>query len=152
MLIIGTFEHSIELEQALAVLEHNGIPRKQILLIPMETAPAASFRYAENPLDIYYKSFEFGVACATLASVFGASVGFILTWGPILWGLIASFSGFAAGFGIYFLINKRLHSPKKKKLPEVAVIVQCSESESAFVEETMWNYRVLTVGQTISPS
>ncbi|MDP4091953.1 MAG: hypothetical protein Q8920_01175 [Bacillota bacterium] len=32
MLVIGTFEYSIELEQVLEELEHSGVPRKKLLI------------------------------------------------------------------------------------------------------------------------
>lgn len=152
MLIIGTFENSIELEQALAVLEHHGISEKQMLVVPMDTDPIVPNQYIGRSRDVYYKSVEVGMAGATLASIFGASAGFALKWGPIFWGLIAAFTGFSTGFGIYFLINRGKHRRLPQKLPEVTVIVQCSEDQSALVKETMWHYRVLTVGQTASPS
>ncbi|MFH5187055.1 hypothetical protein ACHHV8_33215 [Paenibacillus sp. TAB 01] len=38
MLIISTFEHSLEVEEALAVLEQKGVARSAIMLIPMDSA------------------------------------------------------------------------------------------------------------------
>ena len=152
LLVIGTFEHSIELEQALAVLEHSGISRNHILVVPMDTDPTPPIQYIGKSRDRYYKGIEVGMACATASSVLGISIGFILTWGPIIWALIFAIFAFAIGFGIIQLISKDNHRHLPKKLPEITVIVQCSEVQSILIMETMWKYRVLTVGRAPEPS
>jgi hypothetical protein len=35
MLVVSTFEHTLQLEQALAVLEQRGIHKESILVVPM---------------------------------------------------------------------------------------------------------------------
>ncbi|WP_078410900.1 hypothetical protein [Priestia abyssalis] len=153
MLIIGTFEHSIELEQALAILEHSGISRDHILVSFMDSEPTSPSHLMSKSHDVRSKGFEVGISFATGSAVIGASVGFILTWGPIIWGLIASFIGFGIGFGLYYIIkkgNRRSHFAKK--LPEVTIVIQCTEDHSNHIKEIMWNYRALTVGQVLQPS
>jgi hypothetical protein len=49
-----------------------------------------------------FKAIEVGMACATGFSVLGASAGFVLAWGPVIWGLLAACFGFGIGFGLYF--------------------------------------------------
>lgn len=147
MLIIGTFEHSVELEQALVVLEHSGISRKYIMVVPMDIDPQNPTQFISNAHERYYKGIEVGIACATASSVIGTSVGFILAMGPVFWGLTAACVGFAIGFGIYLLVRKGSHRHLPKRLPEITVIVQCSKDQSILVMETMSRYRVLTVGQ-----
>ncbi len=152
MLIVGTFEHSLELEQVLALLEQRGISRKHILAIPMDTEPKPPIKFIARLRDLHSKAIEVGMACATGSSVIGISLGFILTWGPIIWGLLAALIGFSIGFGIYVLINRGTYRHLPKKLPEVTVIVQCPEDQSMLVMEIMWQHRVLTVGQAPEPS
>lgn len=152
MLIIGTFEHSLDLEQALAIMEHSGISRKYILVVPMEIDPKTPTQFYSNEHERYSKGIEVGIACATASSVVGTSVGFILALGPVFWGLTAALIGFTIGFGIYLLVKKGNPRHLPKKLPEITVIVQCSEDQSLLIKETMWRYRVLTVGQVPDPS
>jgi hypothetical protein len=147
LLIIGTFEHSIELEQALTLLEANGIARNKILAVPMDTDPQSSIPSMHKSPDLHTKGIEVGIACAAGSSVIGIGVGFILTWGPIFWGLIAAFIGFVIGYGVYHQISKTPHPSLPKKLPEVTIIVQCQKDQSGFVIETMWNHHSLTVGR-----
>ena len=152
LLVFGNFEHSLELEQALAVLEQNGVSRRHIMVVQMETDPKSPLQYIGKSRDRYYKGIEVGMACATASAVVGISIGFVLTWGPILWALICAFVGFTIGFGIYLLANKNNYRHLPKKLPEVTVIVQCPEAQSERVMEIMWKYSVLTVGRAPEPS
>ena len=148
MLVIGTFEHSIELELFLATLEkQDGLSRNQILVVPMDIDPKSPTQFISKSRDLYSKAFEVGMAGATASSVVGTSVGFILKWGPIFWGLIAALIGFSIGFGIYVLAKKGTYRNLPNKLPEITIIVQCEEEKSIIVMENMWKHRVLTVGR-----
>ncbi|HEX9059825.1 MAG TPA: hypothetical protein VF941_06575 [Clostridia bacterium] len=146
MLVIGSFEYSIELEEALKVLEHKGILRKSILVIPMDASPTEDTQYIGKSRDRYNKGIEIGMSFATAFAVVGMSRGLALKWGPVFWSLIFAFAGFFISFGIYLYLNKNTHRHLPKKLPDVTVIVQCSEEKSTMVMETMWEYRALTVG------
>ena len=148
MLVFGTFEHSIELELFLTTLEkHDGISRDHILVVPMDTDPKPHIQLISKSRDLYSKGFEVGMAAATASSVVGTSVGFILQWGPIVWGLLSALIGFTIGFGIYFLAKKSSYRKLPNRLPEITVIVQCDEEKSRIVMENMWKHRVLTVGK-----
>ena len=148
LIIIGTFEHSLELELLLGSLENNCISRKNIRVVPMESDPKNPFQYDSKKKDIKYKAAEVGISCATGFSVVGASVGFILPWGPVFCGLIASVLGFFVGFTVYSYL-KKLKSYKNipDKLPEVTVMVKCQEEQSVSITNMMWKYRALTVGK-----
>jgi hypothetical protein len=152
MLIIGTFKHSIELEQVLTVLEQIGIPREHIMVVPMGTYPQPPLHYMNKLPDLYAKGMEVGMACATASTIVGTSIGFILEWGPIFWGLLASVIGFSIAFGSYLLINRGAHRRLPKRLPEITVIVQCPPERIVQIMEAMWQYGVLTVGQAPQPS
>ncbi|MGW9019836.1 hypothetical protein, partial [Priestia megaterium] len=107
MNIIASFDRSVYLELALTALKENGIPKEQILAVPLDK------RTEERKLfDTIHKSdgislFDLGASLAVVFSVFGASYGFIATWGPIIWGLIGTAGGFLIGFLIDLFITKR---------------------------------------------
>jgi hypothetical protein len=148
LLIIGIFEHSLELEQALAQLEKNGIARKHIKAIPMDTDPNSPNQLISKKRELHYRASEVGMASATACSVVGTSIGFILKLGPIFWGLFTAIIGFIIGFGLYLIFKKRTHRNLSKQLPEVIVNVNCKEEQTDFVMKTMWKYNALTVGKT----
>lgn len=146
MVIIGTFEQSIELEQALAALEKNYVHREHILVVFMEELPT-DMQCPGRTRDIRSNSFEVGIATATGSAVIGASKGFELALGPIIWGLIAAFTGFIFGYGIYYFYNKKKYLSKPAKATtEVTVIINCKEHQAHNIKELLWKYRALSVG------
>jgi hypothetical protein len=146
LLIVGTFEYSVELEQALAVLEHMGFPQKSILVVAMDSDPDVDNQYIGKSRDRYYKAFEIGMAGAAASSVIGMSIGLVLKFGPVFWGLLFGLFTFWIGFAVYLLINKDNSRHLPKKLPEVIVLVQTAKEKSELVMGTFWKYRALTVG------
>ncbi|NQX58419.1 hypothetical protein [Paenibacillus qinlingensis] len=150
MLIISTFEHSIEVEEALAVLENMGLPRNEIMTIMMDNyMEIPDHNYNSNP-NKKTLAFEVGMASSTALTVIGISVGFILYWGPIIWGIIAAICGFIIGYCVTRFIQIKLLKHvirKKERLPELAVIIQCHEGRVQEVQHVLWEYQALSVGK-----
>lgn len=153
MLIVSTFEQTLQVEQALSVLERSGIDRKSILVVPLDP-------YKKNPNhleirgeDIKAKGLEVGMVVATALSVIGASIGFKLKWGPIVWGLAYAFIGLFIGIGAVWIYRiskgeRTFTRSPKRPFPEIAVIVQCAEAMSTEVRQILWQYRAISVGDT----
>lgn len=149
MLVIAAFEHTIELEQALAQLERSGIPRRHLLVALMDSDPDPAIKFRHKLNSRQTRSVEVGIACATAFSAIGACLGFVLFPGPIICGLIAALLGFLGGSGLYVLLH-RSERTLPGHLPEITVIVQCPDEAAARVTETLWRYYPLTVGQVRS--
>lgn len=144
MLIMGIFEHTLELEQVLTELEHNGIGRSGIMVVPMDRTEGRPFRYMEWTS----RAPEVGMACATAGSVIGVSAGFGLDWGPLIWGLIAAAGSFAAGYGAYGFLHKRWKMRGHASIKaDVAVVVRADEGRAEYIRKTMWQYRAISVGR-----
>jgi hypothetical protein len=149
LLIISTFEHSIEVEQALAVIEKLGIESASIMTVMMDNNEEQSDNGMTNHPNKKTLGFEVGMACATGLSVLGISFGFITRWGPIIWGLIAAICGFILGYSLTQLLQSNHFKQvlkKKERLPELAVIIKCKESHYPDVRRVLREYRALSVG------
>ncbi|MCM3691848.1 inorganic phosphate transporter [Neobacillus niacini] len=152
MNLFATFEQSIDIEQALAEIESSLISRDQILVVYMDNEPSPE-KLTGRTREIHSNAFEVGMACATGSAVIGACIGFVLVWGPIIWGLICVLIGFTIGYSVYYFLKKdSVHTRRLKKEPEVLVIIQCTEIHVHPIREILWKYRALTVGQTEDPS
>jgi len=143
MLLIGCFANTIELEQALAVIEQSGIERRHILAVGMDLL-------TEKPEDSKKNdAVEVGTAWATACAVIGVAVGFRLAWGPIVWGLVGAAVGFCAGFCLQRLIRGGRPRPRDFAwLPEVTVIVQCPAHKSDDIRTVMYRSGALSVGKS----
>ncbi|MBB6693786.1 hypothetical protein H7B90_20520 [Cohnella xylanilytica] len=132
MHVISTFEHSSQLELAILSLEQDGIERGSIAAVPMEPVterppiPEAIHRMDGS------KFFDIGALLSTVFSVLGASIGFRLRWGPIIWGIIGVAAGVAAAFVLWRLAGGKSSRPGGGSRPvsEVVLIVRCDESEA----------------------
>ncbi len=150
MQIFSTFEHSSYLELAITALEKVGVKKGSILAVPMIN------RVEERRLfDTLHRAdgislFDKGAAIGTAFSVIGASVGFVLEWGPIYWGLIGAASGFILGFIIDYIIFKIVHKRErvvKGKKTEVVLVVECPKDLVEKVEEVLWEHLALGVAR-----
>jgi hypothetical protein len=148
--IFSTFEHSSYLELAITSLEKVGVKKESILAVPLIN------RVEERRLfDTLHRGdgislFDKGAAIATAFSVVGASVGFVLEWGPIYWGLIGAATGFILGFIIDYIIFKVVHKRNrvvKGKKSEVVLVVECQKELVEKVEEVLWEHLALGVAK-----
>jgi hypothetical protein len=134
--------------QVLAELESSLVSTDQILVIFMENEPA-QVKGTGRTSEIHSKAFEVGMASATGSAVIGASIGFVLAWGPIIWGLICVIIGFTIGYCVYYFLKKeKVHTHRIKKEAEILVIIQCTEILAHPIREILWKYQALTVGKT----
>jgi hypothetical protein len=135
-----------------AEIECSFVSQDQILVVYMDIEPSP-VQLSGRTKDIHSNAFEVGIACATGSAVIGASIGFVLAWGPIIWGLICVIIGFSSGYSIYYFRKKdRALTLRQKKEPEVLVIIQCAEIQAHPIKEILWKYQALTVGQMDEPS
>lgn len=146
MQIFATFEHSTYLELAITDLEEQGITN--ILALPLNN------RTEERKiLDNLHQSdgtslISKGMILAFLFSTVGASRGFILEWGPIIWGLIGAASGFILGFLLDLFIKKVIKKKQRTlrgKNSEVILVVECENYQKERVESILWNQLALGV-------
>ncbi|MFC7063122.1 hypothetical protein [Halobacillus seohaensis] len=148
--VMSTFEHTTYLELALSALEMENIPKENILAVPLNNR-----KVKRKLFDTIHRSdgislFDLGAAFATVFSVIGASIGFRLEWGPIIWGIIGAIIGFALGFliDLWFNANKRKRDNKlKRKTSELILIVYCHNEQADLVEGILWENLALGVAQ-----
>lgn len=148
--IFSTFEHSTYLELAITAIEELGVQKSHILAVPLMN------RVQERKLfDTLHRAdgislFDKGAAIGTAFSVIGTSIGFVLEWGPIIWGLIGGAIGFIIGFMIDYIFNKVIHRRKrvlKGKHSEVVLVINCPNELVEKVEQLLWEHLALGVAK-----
>jgi hypothetical protein len=90
------------------------------------------------------------MALATAFAVIGASVGFKLAWGPIYWGLISAFIGFALGFAIRYINEKVIKKNTRRlkgKQSDIILIIECEETQAELIEHILWNHFAIGVAK-----
>lgn len=150
MQLYSTFENSIYLEMAIATLEKRGVKKENIYAVPLDN------RLEDRKIfDTIHTSdgtslIDVGIALGTAFSVVGTSIGFILNWGPIVWGGITAIIGFLLGFAIRLFTEKFFKKKRrlsKGKNSEVILIIDCEETKGEQVEQILWEHLALGVAK-----
>lgn len=143
MHIISTFEHNQLLEIAINDLQRRGIHKNQILALPLQKP----LREAQI-FDTIHKAdgisaIDGAVALGTFFMIMGGIYGFLLTWGPLIWGLL----GFAGAFSIGLAAGWYRITRKRKKAnttsAEVVVIIDCANTQADMVEKVLIEHQAL---------
>lgn len=148
MLILATFEHSTYLELAMTELEEYGV--KNILAVPLNNRTEERKIFDNLHQSDGVSLISKGMILAFLFSTVGASRGFEMEWGPIIWGLIGAGGGFIIGFIIDLFMKKVMKSKQrllKGKNSEVVLIVECDQLLKERVENTLWKQLALGVAE-----
>jgi hypothetical protein len=152
MQVFSTFDESSYLELAISLLEQQGIKQEDIFAVPLKNRQEERKIFDTLNRSDGISLIDLAMALATAFSVVGASVGFILAWGPIYWGIISGFIGFLLGFGIKLFIIKIVK--KKQRLlrgkhSEVILIVECEDKKVELVEDILWKNFAIGVAKVI---
>ena len=147
MHIISSFEHSAFLELAINLLQEKGIEKEDIVAVPLQ-----NMKDQPKLFDTIHRSdgeslLDLAAVLGTVFSVLGASFGFVLTWGPIIWGILGLAFGAIIGFMIDYLLTKKHKKSKTSLHTEVILIVNCKENEYETVKRILFENRALGVGE-----
>lgn len=150
MYVIASFEQSSILELAITDLELKGIKQDSIFAIPLVPKLGQTTIFDSIHRSDGVSLFDAPALLGTFTSVLGATYGYVLKWGPIIWGLIGLALGILLGFLIELVINKgKLYRKKLKNLPktEVVLMINCSENQADMIEVTLFNHFAIGVAK-----
>jgi len=114
MYIVSTFDHSNYLELAITAIQMKGIAKENILGVPMdkrgEDIKLFDSIHSADGLSL----FDLPIILAAVFCLIGSIYGFLLTWGPVLWGIIGILSGFSLGLIVKLITTKKYDNRQKK--------------------------------------
>ncbi|MFB4169576.1 hypothetical protein [Virgibacillus sp. JSM 102003] len=148
MYIMATFDHSVYLELALSYLEKENIPKENILAVPLDNRKEQLKLFDTLHRSDGVSLFDMASALATAFAVIGASIGFQLKLGPIIWGISGAIGGFILGFLIKLLIQKLKQKKQikmKNKSTELILIIHCNKKQVEVIEKILWEHLALGV-------
>jgi hypothetical protein len=138
MYIVSVFEHTLSLELALNELEKKGIEKINIMAIPLDSIDEKKQLFDSIHGSDGVSLIDLAAALATIGMVLGVTYGFVLPWGPVIWGLIGSVIGFVIGLTFDLLKNRKTKKNKApNKTPEVVVIIECLETHADLVKRIL---------------
>lgn len=146
MYVISTFEHSIDIELAITEMQMKGIKKDDIMAISLDKKGEQVSLFDSIHSSDGMSLFDLPAIFATVFGIFGGIYGFVLEWGPLLWGLIAIAIGFVLGLIIKLVMTYKYRKMRRGKIhTEVVLIVQCIESQTETVRDILWLHKALGV-------
>ena len=145
--LFSSFTQSIHLELAVTELEQIGLTRKNILAVPLDRRPQQLLFDTETRAD-GINLLDGPAALGTAGMVLGVIYGFVLPWGPIIWGIIGLFGGAAAGLGFDYIVHRR-RTPSRSGsgAATVVLLVHCDRKQAATVADVLWRNHARGVGR-----
>ena len=139
LLVIATFENSLFIELAISALEQKEIPKEKILAAPLDkrTEPRQLFDTIHRADG--FSLFDGAAILGTCLMLLGAIYGYVLKWGPIIWGIIGAVSGLLLGFSIKWLLLKKNDRGSKKITSEIVIMIRCEDYQWEAVEKILWD-------------
>ena len=143
MLVIATFENSLFIELAISALEQKGIPKEKIFAAPLNkrTEPRQLFDTIHRADG--FSLFDGGAILGTCLMLLGSIYGYVLKWGPIIWGIIGALTGITLGILIKVWLVKRNNAGSKKISSEIVLMIRCEEYQWDTVEKILWENTAL---------
>jgi hypothetical protein len=143
MFVIAAFENSIYIELAISALEQQGISKELILAAPLDKR-----KELRGLFDTIHKSdgfslFDGPAILGTCLMLLGAIYGYVLEWGPILWGIIGAVSGLLLGFLLKMFLLRKNKRGSAKITSEIVLMVRCADHKWEQVEKILWDHFAL---------
>ena len=142
-LIIATFENSIFIELAISSLEQLDIPKKNIFAAPLDkrTEPRRLFDTIHSADG--FSMMDSAAILGTIFMLLGAIYGFVMAWGPIIWGIIGAVFGVTTGMLLKLWNVKRNPTGARKITAEIVLMVRCEEELGRRVQQLLWEHQAL---------
>jgi hypothetical protein len=144
MLVFATFENSLFIEMAISELEQNGISKEKIFAAPLDKRKETRQIFDSIHQADGVSLFDLGAILGTCLMLLGAIYGYVLEWGPIIWGIIGALSGLTIGIiAKIIMIKKGNHT--KKITSEIILMIRCNELQWDQVQNILWKNLALGV-------
>ncbi|WP_078548889.1 hypothetical protein [Litchfieldia alkalitelluris] len=143
MLIIASFEKSIMVEMAISALQKHEINKEHIF--------AATLDQRDTPRPLFdsihqadgFSMFDLAAILGTCFMLLGAIYGYVLTWGPIIWGIIGAVSGILLGFLIKYSLIKSRKTKSHRITSEVIIMIRTEKENKDKIENLLWEHNAL---------
>lgn len=150
-LIIATFENSVFLELAISALEQRDIQRMNIFAAPLDkrAEPRKLFDTIHNADG--FSMLDSSAILGTVFMLLGAIYGYILAWGPIIWGIIGALFGISSGLLLKLWLVKRNKSGAKKITAEIVLMIRCEDQHWDSIQQMLWEHQALGMTRIKNP-
>ncbi|MGG1557611.1 hypothetical protein [Geobacillus thermoleovorans] len=73
----------------------------------------------------------------------GAIYGYVLAWGPIIWGIIGAVSGIGIGILLKWWVNRKSTHRQSRTGADIVLLIRCDEQKWPAVEQLLRGHHAL---------
>lgn len=147
MYIVSNFPHSLKLEKAVTALAMQGLPKSDILAVPLDKQREDRMILDRLHASDHMSMMDYPTILAALFSLFGIIYGFELAWGPVLWALIGTGIGFGLGLLIKLFATRKRNEKQRETAAQVVLFISCPEHKLYMVQDILWRHGALGVSR-----
>ncbi|MBB6282459.1 MULTISPECIES: hypothetical protein [Geobacillus] len=143
MIVVATFENHLFVELAISALRQKGIAPHHLFAVPLD-------RRTEPPqlLDSIHRadgfsSLDLAAIFGTCFMLLGSIYGYVLTWGPIIWGIIGAVGGIGFGLLLKWWLNRKTARRQTNMRAEIVLLIRCDETQWPMIERLLWDHHAL---------
>ncbi|MBU9724321.1 MULTISPECIES: hypothetical protein [Bacillaceae] len=147
--IIASFEYSPYLEATLKKLEEKEIKQDQVIALPLDRRSEEKRVLESVNLSAGSSGLDYAFFLGLIFMLLGTIYGFVLTMGPVIWGLIGLAIGFLTGILVEkFIKNRRIKKRKKLNMntAEVFLAINCKLEQKETIEKILLDNGALAIG------
>ena len=144
MYLIATFEQSLSVELVISTLLQAGIPKEQILALPLKKKPTSRTMFDTMHSSDGFSTIDLSAIFGTCFMLLGAIYGFELEWGPILWGIIGAVTGILLGVCAKLITVKKMKS-SPASTSEVILMIKLLDTKRDLIEQILLNHNALGI-------
>jgi hypothetical protein len=147
MYVVSSFEHSIKLEKVITALTMQGLPKADILAVPLDKQKEDRMILDRLHASDHMSMMDYPTILAALFALFGLIYGFELEWGPVLWSLIGTGLGFGMGLLIKLFTTRKRNEKQRESSSLVFLLISCPDHKLEIIRDTLWNHGALGVSR-----
>jgi hypothetical protein len=152
MYVISSLTYSLYVELAISELEQIGIPRQNILALPLDKRTEKRKLFDTINQSDGISLFDTAAVLGTAFMVLGVIYGYVVKWGPIIGALAGLFIGAILGFIIDYFPRKKHDNKKKVKddTSEIIIIVNCDMAQADTIEGILFENLAIGVSRFVN--
>ena len=145
MYLVASFEYSDNLEIAIANIKEIGMTADNIFAIPLDLRDGTKELIDTLDRSDHASYLDVVAVLGSFGMLLGSIYGFVLEWGPFIWGLLGFVVGAGIGLIIGLLRTKNKNKSIEAKKTEVFLLIKCTRIEMPSIKKILWSHSTLGV-------
>jgi len=143
MIVVATFENHSFVELAISALHQKGIAAHHLFAVPLDRRTEAPRLFDTIHRADGFSFLDLAAILGTCFMLLGSIYGYVLAWGPIIWGIIGAVGGIGFGLLLKWWLNRKTARRQTNVHTEIVLLIRCDETQWPVIERLLWDHHAL---------